>query len=193
MEEQRKFKHLMVDLETFGKTSDSIITSIAAVPFNMDMTIGEPFEAFPDIEEQIGNRKIEWSTIKWWMEQEESARFAVTKPDRSRSLKACLMNFSLWALSKGLNPEFVSNLDPKFKVWSNGAAFDIAMMNHAFDQYKIQKPWSYRNEFDCRTMVYLSKISTCKYQACGIKHNAIDDCKWQISWLVDAYNIVKNY
>ena len=65
------------------------------------------------------------------------------------------------------------------------------MMRHAFNHFGMQTPWSFRNELDCRTMVYMSKISTRKYEATGTTHNAVDDCKWQISWLCDSFHILR--
>ena len=183
MEEVKKH-HMMLDLETLGKTSDSVILSIGAVCFDMDGTIGPEFEVYPKVEPQIPNRKIEWSAICWWMKQEEAARNAIVDPERTLTLSQCLEKLTFFCKS---------NLDEKFKVWSNGAAFDIATMNHAYDQLRMEKPWSYKHELDTRTMVYMSRISTKNYEATGIKHRAVDDCKWQISWLVDAFKILRGY
>ena len=44
MEGIQKKHHLMIDLETLGKTSDAVITSIGAVAFDMDGTVGIDFE-----------------------------------------------------------------------------------------------------------------------------------------------------
>lgn len=172
----------MLDLETLGKTSDAVILSIGAVPFDMDGNMGEPFEAFPTVEDQFKYRKIEWSTIQWWLEQEEGARKSIAEHGRSLSLSTYLSMFKEWC---------EENLDEKFRVWANGASFDTAMLNHAFDQCGLSTPWSYRNQMDCRTMVYMSKISTRRYDPVGIKHDAVTDCKWQITWTVDAYHILR--
>lgn len=180
----KKYKHLMIDLETLGKTSDSVILSIGAVAFDMDGTIGDEFEMFPKVDEQFTNRKVEWSTIQWWMNQEQTARMSIAEASRSHSLEFCLQELSFFCKQ---------NLDEKFKVWANGASFDTAMLNHAYDQVGLEAPWSYRNQLDCRTMVYLSKISTKKFESSGTKHNAIDDCKWQISWTTEAFKILRGY
>lgn len=178
----KKIKHLMIDLETLGKTPDSVILSIGAVAFEMDGSTGPEIELFPLVDQQLTNRKIEWDTIVWWMKQEEKARTSITDAVREDSLHNCLLTLDTFCKE---------HLDEKFKVWANGAAFDIAMLNHSFDQYKMPTPWSYKNQMDTRTMVYMSKISTRKYDSVGVKHSAIADCKWQISWLIDAYNILR--
>ena len=179
----KKYKHVMIDLESLGKTADSVILSIGAVPFDMDGTMGEPFEIFPEVDSQIKqHRNIEWSTIQWWMEQSDLARRSIAEPVRSKMLYECLSNFKDWC-------EY--NLDEKFRVWANGASFDTAMLNQAYADCDLETPWSYKNQMDCRTMVYMSKISTRKYDSSGTKHNAVDDCKWQIAWTVDAYHILR--
>lgn len=181
----RKFKHLMIDLETLGKTADATILSIGAVAFEMDGTIGPELELFPTVEDQIGIRKIEWSTIQWWLKQEADARLTIADAKRDGcSLETCLQNLTTFCNT---------NMEDNFKVWSNGASFDIAMMNHAYNQFKMPTPWSYRNQMDTRTMAYMSRISTKKYEGTGIKHSAVDDCKWQISWLIDAFKILRSY
>jgi hypothetical protein len=196
MKEQKKWKHLMLDLETLGKTSDAVILSIGAVPFNMDGEMGDIFEVYPTVQDQFKKRKVEWDTIKWWMEQNEQARKSITSShSRNQTLKECLEDLNCWCLNN-TNPNNIyhfsdSNLDKDFKVWANGASFDIAIMRHAFTQYDVTIPWSYKNEYDCRTMVYMSKISTKNYDSVGIKHNAVADCKWQISWLCDAFHILR--
>ena len=181
----KKPKHLMLDLETLGKTCNSVILSIGAVGFSMDGIVGPEFERFPTVEDQFTTRKIEWSTIQWWMSQEQTARMSIVDANRFITLKECLEELNIFCKNY---------LDEHFRVWSNGASFDIAFLNHAYDQYGLETPWSYRNQMDCRTIVYLSKISTKKYDGLGgVKHNAIDDCKWQISWTVDAFKILRGY
>jgi len=182
MSEQKKFPHLMIDLETLGTSLDAVILSIGAVPFNMVGEMGEAFEIFPTVQDQIPSRKVQWSAIEWWFKQEEQARLSIIEQVRSRMLHECLMLFKDWC-------EY--NLDEKFRVWSNGASFDIAMMNLAFANVNLETPWSYKNQMDCPTMVYMSKISTKKYDGVGVKHNAVNDCKWQISWTVDAFRILR--
>jgi len=181
-DQDKKFSHLMVDLESLGKTADAVILSIGSVPFDMNGEIGESFEVFPQVQSQIKDRKIEWSTIKWWFDQDDIVRRQQADAERHQNLKDCLYSldfFIQW------------HCTDNFRIWANGASFDTPMLNHAYDQFGMETPWSYRNQLDTRTMVYMSKISVRKYDSSGIQHSAVDDCKWQISWLVDAYNILK--
>lgn len=177
----------MIDLETLGKQADSVILSIGAVPFGMDGTFicsDASFEEFPKIQTQMENRVTEWSTIKWWMDQDRDAIDIQLRNPRCKHLLECLTNLSEYC-KKHLNPDF--------KVWANGTHFDISMLNHAYNQFGKETPWSYRNVRDVRTLVDLAGISVKGYESVGVKHSAVNDCRWQIRFTTDAYNIIKGY
>lgn len=178
---EKKFDHLMVDLETLGVNANSIVLTIAAVPFDIKTgETGKPFEVFPIVETQ--NRKYNWSTIKWWFSQDEVVRTQQAEAKRDFDLDICLDQLSVFCKD---------NLEKNFRVWGNG--FDIPLLNQAYDDYGLKTPWSYKNIFDMRTIVWLSKVSVKKHECPGTQHDAVDDCIWQINVLKDAYNILKNY
>jgi hypothetical protein len=179
---KKKYTHLMVDIETLGLQTDSVILSIGAVCFNIeDGTLGEEFEMYPIVETQ-NNRNMEWSSLKFWLNQPDSVRKQQSESIRTSHLLNCFYSFS----------EFCSeNLTTDFKVWGNG--FDIPLLNQAYSQYNIKTPWSYKGIFDCRTIVWLANISTSEYNnASEQKHNSIIDCHYQIRFVVDAYHVL-NY
>jgi len=178
-----KWKHLMVDIESFGTTADSVVLSIGAVPFNLDGNIGKDFEVYPKVQNQFSNRSTHWTSIQWWFKQEQSVRFQQADANRCDDLNSCLNQFSSFCLE---------NLSENFKIWGNG--FDIALLNHSYEQYGMKTPWSYKNILDVRTLVWLSKISVKKYEIDKTKaHDALNDCKYQISFLIDGYKILKDY
>jgi len=179
-----KKKHLMIDLETLGKPCDSVVLSIGAIAFDMDGTVGPKFERFPVVEDQLSYRKVEWTTIQWWMKQEYNARMSIIEATRIQKLKECLVDLKNFC---------IENLDENFRVWANGASFDTAFLNLAYSQFDMETPWSYKRQMDCRTICWLSKISTKNYESSGVKHNALDDCEWQISWTVDAFKILNDF
>ena len=178
----KKKQHVMIDFETLGTNCDSVILSFGAVPFNMDGTTNTGFEFYPDVQSQLENRKVSWSSVEWWFNQNDAVRRDQAEAQRLFPLEYWLESFSNWCQE---------NLEDKFKIWSNGAAMDIALLRHAMIQHNIKIPWSHKCEYDTRTMVYMSKISVNKYDTGETKHNALNDCNWQISWLVDAYKILR--
>jgi len=180
--ESKKLHHLMIDLETLGVQTNAVVLSIGAVCFNItDGTLGKEFEIYPIIETQT-NRNIEWGSIKFWFNQPENVRKEQSEAYRNISLLECL---------NLLNDFCSNNLVENFKVWGNG--FDIPLLNQAYNEYNLITPWSYKHIFDCRTITWLSKISTSKYSDDkDQKHNAISDCKYQIRFVVDAFRVINS-
>ena len=73
-------------------------------------------------------------------------------------------------------------------VWSNGASFDIVVMESAWRNFKQLPPWSFWNIRDTRTI----------YEICGVKlkdkkygtkttHRAVEDAEHQAIVVQDAY------
>lgn len=180
-----KPKHLMIDVECLSKTTDAVILSIGAVAFNMNGTTGAEFEKFVDVNSQIkAGASVEWSTIQWWFNQEETAR--KQQADATRfPLKDCLVELTQFCKD---------NLDPKFYAWSNGASFDLAMLNYVYAKFNMPTPYTYKKQLDCRTISWLAKLSTKNYSdETDIKHSAVSDCHFQIRFVVDGHKILKDY
>lgn len=182
MNDEIKKKHLMVDLETLGTNTNSVVLSIGAVCFNIeDGTLGNELEMFPIVENQK-NRQKDWSAIKFWFNQLDLVRKQQSDAIRLHNLPDCLLIFDKFCKE---------NLTESFKVWGNG--FDIPLLNQAYNDYNMTTPWSYKHIFDTRTLVWLSKISTKKYSDDNDQeHNSISDCKYQIRFVVDAFRIIKS-
>lgn len=178
-----KFDNLMIDLETFGVCADAVVIEIGAVPFNFEGETGKELQIYPEVQEQINTRKVEWSTIKFWMSQEFEARNKQIQAHREFDLKN-----SLYKLSEFCKDNLVDN----FKVWGNG--FDIPLLNQAYSSFGLKTPWSYKRIMDCRTISWLSKVSVKKFEdGLDVKHSAVSDCKFQIRFVVDSYRILKFY
>jgi len=183
MSEQKKFPHLMVDIESLGTTADSVVLSIGLVPFEMDGTTGRGVEFFPRIQPQFYKRRVMWSSVQWWLKQEQMVRFQQSDAERYKDLKDCMKDLSCFC---------EENLSKNFKIWGNG--FDVAMINQIYAEYEMETPYSYKNIFDTRTLVWLSKISTNKYSdENDLKHSTISDCNFQIRFVVDGYKILRDY
>lgn len=128
--------NIMIDTETLGTTADAVILSIGAVRFSMDGVI-EPsgFYASLSIDSQP-NRRIQEDTLMWWMEQSEEARKVFKEP--KMTLEAALTELR----------DFINDDD---FVWSNGASFDIPMLEHAFKEHDLTCPWKFWNSRCVRT------------------------------------------
>lgn len=178
-----KFDNLMIDLETLGVCADSVVIEIGAVPFSFNGEIGSEFQIYPKVQEQISNRKVEWSSIKFWMSQNFDVRNNQIHAHR---------DFDLFESLNILTRFCAGNMNPNFNVWGNG--FDIPLLNQAYSSFGLKTPWSYKKIMDCRTISWLSKISVKKFEnESDVKHSAVSDCKFQIRFVVDSYRILKFY
>ena len=180
--EMKKLGHLMLDLETMGKKSNSVICSIGAVEFDIETgDIGREFYRRVDIKSCLDiGLTVDGSTIEWWLNQNEKARKAISTGE-SLSITQALFEFT----------DFIKTIGGKqLQIWGNAARFDIGILEDAYfmcntflpDTIKINIPWDFRLERDVRTLVSFAPKVKEHYPSLGTEHNPIDDCKFQIGY-----------
>jgi len=167
--------HVMIDIETLGLEEDAVIVSIGATVFNMQGIIDE-------LHIKVGldqkDRSIMASTVAWWMQQSKEAIDSTFKGDRA------LLPDSIATLGNFIN-EFSPTL-----VWSNGS-MDINVLTHAYKQYCLGvTPWAYYQVADYRTIrsVLDKDGSLGREVPPTIRHNALEDAKWQTQHLLLMLN-----
>lgn len=173
-------KHLMIDLETLGNRAGCVITSIAAVEFDMKTgETGKEFYQKVDIQSCLDlGMFVQGSTIRWWFDQDVKAQqelFVDTK-----SISEVLFNFK----------KFVDELKPAdLKVWGNSNRFDLGILAQGYYLAKHKEiPWKYALERDVRTLVSFKSQYKKDEIFTGVKHNPIDDCKHQIKYCSKIWN-----
>lgn len=162
---------VMIDFETLGTVADSVILSIGAVKFdlNSDAIEENGFYTVLSIDSQLAaGRVIDENTLRWWMGQSEDARRVFSEP--TVHLDAALADFHAW-----FDPE----LFDKYSVWSNGADFDLPMIQHAFIRGGYEMPWKFWNNRCFRTLKNLPRAKNIKAPANPIKHHAMFDALTQ--------------
>jgi hypothetical protein len=112
------------------------------------------------------------------MEQSDEARKSILKPgqhilDALNSFR----NFLFKPMEK----------DEEFRLWCH-ATFDEPILSNAYRKAGIDEPWKFRSVRDLRTLIDLADIDPYTYQNNGTHHNALDDCKFQVRYTVDALN-----
>ena len=179
-------KDIMVDIETLGTDSNSVVVSISAVTFDfLTGKTGKQFEIGINVLEQaLNGGMIDNDTMKWWSTQSRDAKKALTRiqvEDVEESLKA----FNLWIA------EAISVDLKDVKLWGNGSGFDNVLIRNLYRRSGLDFVLPYWCDNDVRTLVTLANINTRDYKFTGTKHNGIDDCKHQIKYCVDAYRSLK--
>lgn len=170
--------NVMVDLETWSTSTNAVITAIGAVKFYIlpDNNYGDIVDTFyhtiqPQSCVDVG-LEMSVDTILWWMKQSDDARAEFQKP--ALPIQDALNMFSSWLSD-----------DPKnIDVWGNGSDFDNVILANAYKACGKTLPWRYFNNRCYRTLKNLYPTISSKNMA-GVKHNALDDAKFQTNHLID--------
>lgn len=167
--------HVMIDLETLGTTPDSAFISLGACVFDPSTgSIGKEFSMNFEWSSACEGRVIDPQTVRWWLTQSKEAQNSLfSLPDHG--FVGGLWAFQRWFRDYGGVP------------WSNGATFDIVMMEHAFRQHDIPCPWKHWDIRDTRTLESLSKVNRKSIVREGVHHSALDDAKYQAKYISIMY------
>lgn len=177
--------HVMIDLETFGTRSNSVIVSIGAVAFDpCSAAIGDRFHHAIDVRTATNRGlKIDSSTVLWWVEQSAEARSAlVDKVKRASSLEWVLSQFSSFLLRVAGSQYQVKDA----LVWGNGADFDLALLQQAYEAIGQEKPWKYNASRCYRTMRSEFGIEA-DYVKPALAHDALEDAIAQAKTLQNIF------
>lgn len=172
----------MIDLETLGLRTDSLILSIGACEFDpMTGDIGAKLELNIDMQSGIdAGRTIDKEVLDWWMTQPEEARnhaFSGTIP-----FDGALISFRGWM------PE-------NAYIWGNGPTFDVAKLESAYENmFGVESyPWKFYNVRCVRTIRDLTKgvIDRDEVPFDGEKHTALADAIWQAKYVSIMYKTIR--
>lgn len=164
---------IMIDIETLGTSKDSVILSIGAVQFS-DNGIEKQFYVQIDPESCTDwGLRIDARTVMWWMDQNDTARRALTST-RGEPLDVAL-------------DKLIAAFDWKdVVVWSNGIDFDFTILESAMAVTGRIVPWPYWSKMDYRTIKNI--VPRDVYKACKedapVAHNALADAMAQAATLV---------
>lgn len=173
MSKAKRFTDIMLDLETLSTRPDGVILSIGAVKFdpNSYEMDDKAFYASISIDSnhEVASRHISESTLLWWMQQSAEAKVVFT--EAKTTLEIGLQDLQDW-------------IDhPEYKVWSNGADFDIPMIGHAYSVHGYPIPWKFWNTGCFRTMKNLNIARSVPKPANALAHNALQDAITQAKHL----------
>lgn len=170
----------MVDLETLSVGNNAAVLSIGACFFDLETKqIGSTFDCFLKVQEQLDvGRKIDYSTLQWWINQETKAKTIFSK--EGTPVKMAL---------EILNQFMEDNKRGKLYVWGNGSNFDIGILDSIYKDFGVKIPWSHTNIMDFRTFRRFEadgkKIE--KSNRIGVHHDALSDAISQAKFVIDNY------
>jgi hypothetical protein len=178
-------RHVMLDLETFGTSSDAAVMAIGACRFDpREGWIDEEADAF-EARVDLGNTPpakvgaLDPATVEWWLQQDEAARLALLAEPR-KSLQASVADFNLWIGSVKVT-----------HLWSNGPTFDEVILRAAYRRVGRGFPIHYRASRCCRTLHDLARRAGWKptdaVDAGLVKHRAMHDAIRQARGACEMY------
>lgn len=178
---------VMLDIETLGTDSNSVIVSISAVVFDLQTgKIGGEYEAGVNILEQLLNGGvIDTSTVAWWAAQSAAAKQALYTL-KAQALDIVLSSFNTWLAAS------TTGQLKDVRIWGNGAVFDNVIVRNLYKRSGVNFVLPYWCDMDVRTLVAVSGINTKSFKFEGTKHCGIDDCKHQIKYCAAAYKEKSN-
>ena len=170
-------KDVMIDIETLGNTYDAVMIQLGACFFDRKTgEIGKTFSVNIDRESCKANGfKENAETLKWWSEQNQEIFNTITTKDLN-SVDIAMKSFNDF-LGKGVKD---------LVIWSH-ATFDFVIVQNYLTSLKAGY-LPFRGARDIRTLVDLSGINLDNYDWSKKTHDALDDCKFQVAYCVDAMN-----
>lgn len=179
--EKRNMRNIMLDIETLGTKSTSVIVSIGAVEFDTDnFTLGEGFHRRIDIDSCLKHGlTVDGGTIAWWMDQPDTARklFQIQGDPLERALEHLIKAYD-W--------------EDKL-VWCNGMNFDLPILDNAFQAVGLKTPWAYYNGRDYRTVksLFPKELVNAVRVEPTVEHDALSDARAQALTLMALYEAHK--
>lgn len=174
--------NVMIDIETLGTQSTSVIVSIGAVEFT-GSELGRSFHRRIDIDSCIrAGLTVDGRTIEWWMTQPADARkiFDSQGEDLGRVLADLTVAF-----------DWTNTL-----VWCNGMNFDLPILDNAFRAVGLETPWAYYNGRDYRTVkgMFPKELFNSLRVDPVVAHDALEDARAQaltLQAMLASYNVQK--
>lgn len=167
-----KERDIMVDLETLATSPDSVILTIGAVRFDPYADDSKrDVRSMPHFYARIDPGSFDYpeaeindDTLAWWAKQSPEAQHeafgdGVERMDIRNALD-----------------QFFDFCRPCDRIWANGPAFDIIILETAARRLGKTWPWKFWQARDCRTVFRLVPQRDQKAN----NHNALDDCWVQI-------------
>lgn len=170
--------NITFDLETLGNTALAPIVQIGAVKFDDKGDILDTFLRNIKLESlQRYEFRIDWSTIKFWMEQKDEAIKSVFVAEPRIDIRQALREFQQWVEKPS-----------EYYYWSH-ATFDPPILNNNLLTVGLEVFIPYRLHRDIRTLTHFTSILDIERE--GIYHNALDDSIYQSKYISSGLKTLK--
>ena len=185
--------HVMLDIETLGTESDTLIFQIAASKF--DIKTGEIRENFNVIQniDVVKSATINPSTLLWWLETNPLLLRDLLAKKGGKVSDDILLEFKEWI-------DFIQEtLVDDVLLWGNGVIFDNRFIREQMAVRGLEYPIKYKNDRDVRTILALAaeKLGVSEVSIKErlkddrlTEHHALDDVEAQVKLVSYCYNVL---
>lgn len=161
---------IMIDIETLATHNNAVITQLAFLPFNPkngEFKEGRMWNF--NIQDMLNiGLEVDGPTIEWWMQQHHHD-FLKHQCDIEEAFEI-----------------IIKELAKADRIWCH-ATFDMPLVINMLQKAGYDTSCiSFRKTRDLRTICDLANINFDDYPKIGNSHNALDDCRFQIQYCVDA-------
>lgn len=175
----KKYTDIMVDTETLSTATDAFMLSIGVLAFDIDTGRIQNIEngAYARFTAKAQrNRRIDHSTVAWWMRQSPEAQDEVFSDISAFSGRVIDDDFDLYEFLRGYINRYTVGSD-EVRVWAKSPQFDLVKIG-TFISDDFDPLWSFRNEQCVRTEIRGHDVSGIVRN--GVYHHALHDCLHQI-------------
>lgn len=118
---------------------------------------------------------VEPSTLMWWEKQDYWEELCSKCKFSSRTTE--------YVLKQLYNYIHLNQVD---KVWFNHPTYDETVLKQYYRVMGLPLPWKHNQVMDMATLVNYVGRPTLE---AGMKHNAVEDCRYQVNCLKHVYNV----
>ena len=167
--------HGMVDLETLGTGSNSVVVSVGLVAFNISTgEILAELDIGLNLNQQIKTGGvIDGDTLEFHFAQ------APDSIQKMAQRKVLDVKDGLDLISNFIKANNLTTL------WGNGATFDNVILRNLYARHLKVFPLGFWTDRDLRTAVDIYNIDVGAVPFVGIRHYCLDDARHQVKLLTD--------
>ncbi len=177
---------LMLDLETLGHGSGSIVLSGAIVPFHLngkevDSTMSAFLERIDITDSLLNGLTINPDTHLWWMQQDAKIRA------QEFSGKLTVSEFC-YQLTQYI--DYIKSIG-EYRIWATAPKLDFGCLQGLYVATGGEYPISHRSERCARTFIEMTKTLFPQYKLAKNEalHDPVADCNKQIIDLQTGYKL----
>jgi len=174
-------QHIVLDIETLSTRPGALILSIGAVLLTRSGIEDTFYRVIDSGSSARAGLRCDIPTITWWISQDKAAQAHAFDSAAAINIHLALREFHNFLPTH-----------TNYWLWGNGADFDNAILEAAYQAIKAPLPWKYFQNRCLRTLRALHPdLEPPAFPAEHIKHHALHDAQHEAEHLyeilVDSY------